>query len=243
MSQVRFRQDMWIPVRLTCLEIAIRHTPSYSLARVTLGGGEQVCAESGSMASMSLGMQIEAAAKGGVLKSLTRGVLGGESVFVSTYTAPAPGGFIELTPTLSGDITEVEITDDMALFITRGCWLASSPTIELDTKWGGFKNFFGGEGGFIIKAVGAGQVLLSCHGALDCFDLSETGPMTIDTGHVVAYDESVEIGIRKAAPGLVQSIKSGEGLVFDVQGSGRVWMQSRNPSGLASWIAGMHSHG
>jgi uncharacterized protein (AIM24 family) len=34
----------------------------------------------------------------------------------------------------------------------------------------------------------------------------------------------------------VQSFKSGEGLVFDFTGPGRVWTQTRNPNELMGWI-------
>ena len=59
------------------MEIALRQ-PSRFLTRVTLGAGEQMCAESGAMTSMSLEMEIDAGVKSGVLESLTRSVFGGK---------------------------------------------------------------------------------------------------------------------------------------------------------------------
>jgi uncharacterized protein (AIM24 family) len=44
------------------------------------------------------------------------------------------------------------------------------------------------------------------------------------------------MSIRKATGGLVQTFKSGEGLVFDFVGPGRVWSQTRNPNELLGWI-------
>ena len=41
----------------------------------------------------------------------------------------------------------------------QGSWLASSIEIELDTKWGGFKNVFGDEGGFLIRCSGTGKIV------------------------------------------------------------------------------------
>ena len=60
--------------------------------------------------------------------------------------------------------------------------------------------------------------------------------ITVDTGHMVAYDEGVTMSLRKASGGLVQSFKSGEGIVFDFTGPGRVWLQSRNPNEFLSFI-------
>jgi uncharacterized protein (AIM24 family) len=66
-------------------------------------------------------------------------------------------------------------------------------------------------------------VLLACYGALD-------------TVHVVAFDPSTTSQIRRVAGGVIQTLKSGEGFVFDFTGPGRVMTQSRNPSALQAWI-------
>jgi len=52
----------------------------------------------------------------------------------------------------------------------------------------------------------------------------------------VAYDTGVQVQVRKATTGMVQMFKSGEGLVMDFSGPGRVVTQSRNPNGLINWI-------
>jgi uncharacterized protein (AIM24 family) len=62
--------------------------------------------------------------------------------------------------------------------------------------------------------------------------------VTVDTGHVVAYDLGVRFQMRRAAQGRsIQSMKSGEGWVFDFYGPGRVLLQSRNPEAFARWVA------
>jgi uncharacterized protein (TIGR00266 family) len=109
--------------------------------------------------------------------------------------------------------------------------------VEVVTKWGGFKNMFGSEGGFILRCEGQGRVVFACYGALEIWDLQPGEHITIDTGHMVAYEESVGMNLRRATGGLVQSFKSGEGLVFDFEGPGRVWTQTRNPNELLGWIS------
>jgi uncharacterized protein (AIM24 family) len=48
------------------------------------------------------------------------------------------------------------------------------------------------------------------------------------------------MSIRKASGGgLIQSFKSGEGLVFEFSGPGKVWTQTRNPNELVGWLQGM----
>ena len=218
------------------MDVAIRHSPSFAAARITLGPNEAVRAESGAMMAMSSGLGVASSTQGGVLKGLKRSFLGGESLFVSTFTAPASGGWIDVAHHLAGDIVVAAIEPDQPMSITRGCWLASATGVDLDTKWGGFKNLFGGEGGFLVRASGSGTVLLACYGALDTVQLAEGEPVTIDTGHVVAFGPTVQSQIRRVAGGVVQTLKSGEGFVFDFTGPGWVMTQSRNPAALEAWI-------
>jgi uncharacterized protein (AIM24 family) len=63
------------------MQTEILYQPAYSLCRVTLSPGESMRAESGAMVSMSGGVQIETKATGGIMKSLGRSFLGGESFF------------------------------------------------------------------------------------------------------------------------------------------------------------------
>lgn len=219
------------------MEIATRHTPAYGVARLTLSGGEAVRVEAGAMMAMSDGVELSAKAEGGVMKSLKRAALGGESFFISTYTAPASGGWVDVAARLPGDISTYSIDPNHALFVSKGSWVANEQAIEINTKWGGFKNMFGSEGAFILRAEGAGQIVFACYGALEVWTLAAGQHITVDSGHMVAYEESVQMSLRKATGGLVQSWKSGEGLVFDFEGPGKVWTQTRNPNELLGWIS------
>lgn len=218
------------------MNVETRHSPSFAVGRVHLEPNEQLRVESGAMMAMSPGMMVEASTQGGLMKGLKRSVLGGESLFVTTYTAPPTGGWVDIAHHLVGDIIVAGVLPDQPMFVTKGCWLANSAGVELDTKWGGFKNMFGGEGGFLIHAAGQGTIVLACYGAIDTINLQPGESVTIDSGHVLAYGPTVTSQLRKVASGLIQSLKSGEGYVFDFTGPGWVMTQSRNPSALAAWI-------
>jgi uncharacterized protein (TIGR00266 family) len=219
------------------MEITVRHNPSFAVARVALDGGEAVKVEAGAMMATSGGVTLDAKMDGGLLKSLKRAALGGESLFVTTLTAPANGGWVDVAANLPGDVVVVPVADGRAVFIQRGSWLCSSAGVELDTKWGGFKNLFGGEGGFVVRAGGDGTVVLSCYGALDTIELAAGETVTLDTGHMVAYSDGIGMSIRTATGGAIGSVKSAEGLVFDFTGPGWVMTQSRNPAALISYLA------
>lgn len=220
------------------MQVQTRQGPAYGVARLTMGPNEPVKVEAGAMMAMSTGVSLQSKAEGGIMKSLRRAALGGESFFVSTYTAPTQGGFVDVAARLPGDVTHLAVVPGRALFIQKGSWLANESTINLDSQWGGFKNLFGGEGGFILRADGQGTVVFACYGALEVWNLDGGQSITVDTGHMVAYDDTITMAMRKASGGgLVQSWTSGEGFVFDFTGPGRVWTQTRNPTELMTWIS------
>jgi uncharacterized protein (TIGR00266 family) len=216
------------------MDVTIRHSPSFAVARCTLASGEAMKAESGAMSSMSSGVTIEAKMQGGLMKGLKRSMLGGESLFMSTLTAPSGGGWVEVAARLPGDLIVLPVGE--ALNLTKGSYLASSVETDIDTKWGGFKNLGGGEGGFLVHATGGGQVIVSCYGALDTVELRSGESVVIDSGHVVAFDPSTSYTTRKASSGMMNTLKSGEGFVMEFSGPGKVYTQTRNPGALVTWL-------
>lgn len=219
------------------MQTEIRHNPGFALARITLSGSETIRLQAGAMVMHSEGLELEAKMEGGLMKSLKRSVLGGESLFVSKYTAPASGGWVDVAATLPGDAFAVEVSGEY--FLTRGAYLASSDGLELDTKWGGFKNLAGGEGGFLVHVTGNGQLVAGCYGAADRHQLSAGETLIVDAGHLVAYSPGVTVTARKAAKGMMNTLKSGENMVYAMSGPGEVITQSRNPSALESWIVSL----
>lgn len=219
------------------VEIQIRHNPSFSVARILLGPGEPIRAESGAMMAMAVDTSLDARIEGGLMKGLKRSVLGGESLFITTATAGPQGGWIDLAPSLPGDVAVATITPDAPLLVQRGSFLAAEQGVEIDTKWGGMRNLIGGEGGFLLRASGQGEIVLSTYGALDRFQLAAGQQVVVDTNHMVAFSESVTMELRKASESAWKSMKSGEGLVFVFTGPGELMMQSRNPDEIVRYIA------
>jgi len=215
------------------MQSEIKYAPSYSLAMVTLTAGEAIQVESGSMVSMSPGIEMETKSKGGLLGGLKRSVLGGESFFLNTFTAPS-GGQITMAPALPGDIYHTQMAG-RTVFIQSGSYMASSPSIEIDTKWGGSKTFFSSEGLFLLRASGAGDLFVSSYGAIHEIDLGAGEHYTMDTGHMVAFEEGVGYEVRKVG-GWKSTLLSGEGLVVDLTGPGKVYMQTRSPQGFLAWL-------
>lgn len=217
------------------MDVQARHTPSFAVVRCTMAGGEAVRAESGAMMATSDGVAVEAKMQGGLMKSLKRSVLGGESLFITTFTAPPQGGWVDCAANLPGDAIVRTVGGGKTLNLSRGAFLVCESGVEIDTQWGGFKNLSGGEGGFLVHASGEGEVVAACYGALDTITLGPGEKVVVDSGHMVAYDDTVQMSTRRVA-GTVASMKSGEGLVLEFTGPGEVLTQTRNPSALISWL-------
>jgi len=216
------------------MQTEILYRPSYSIARVTLAANETVRAESGAMVGMSAGVIIETKMQGGLLKSLARSVLGGESFFVNTFRAGPAGGEILLAPSLPGDVFTLELTGE-SLLVQSGSYLASSEAVETDTKWSGAKTFFGGEGLIMLRCTGTGSLALSSFGAIHEMELAEGQTYTVDTGHLVAFTEKMGFHVR-AIGGMKSTIFGGEGLVVDLNGPGRVLLQTRSQGAFLDWL-------
>jgi uncharacterized protein (TIGR00266 family) len=210
------------------------HQPSYALLTVDLEADEQLVAEAGAMVSHTDGIGIETGASGGILGSLKRKAFGGESFFMNTFTAETPG-HVKLAPALPGDIVAQDLTDE-TLYVQSGSFMATQPEIDVDTKFGGARSFFAEEGLFLLALSGTGRTFLSSYGAIDRVDLDVDENYTVDTGHIVAFEEDVSWNVERVG-GLKSTLFSGEGFVCNFTGPGSVWTQSRSADALLSWLA------
>jgi len=217
------------------LNVDIRFSPSFAMATVKLNQGDGLQAEAGAMTGMSGGVQIETKAQGGLLGGLKRSVLGGESFFINTFTASAGPGDVIVAPALPGDIIHLPVDGSKAIMVQSGSWLAGEASVAVDTKWGGAKTFFSGEGLFLLRCSGAGDMLVASYGAVFEMDLAAGQSYKVDTGHIVAFDEGIGYEVNKVG-GWKSTILSGEGLVATFTGPGKLWQQSRSPADLVGWL-------
>lgn len=204
----------------------ILYQPSYSLLVTTLDVGESIVAEAGTMVSMSPNIQLTTASQGGVFAGLKRSLLGGESFFLNTFTAATGQGQVTLAPPLPGDIMQVPMSGG-DIFVQSGCYIAGTQDVQIDTSWAGARGFFSGEGLFLLKCSGMGDLFVSSYGAVHPVELQAGQEYVVDTGHMVAFDGSVGWNVRPVG-GIKQTLFSGEGLVCTFTGPGRVYLQTRS---------------
>jgi len=212
----------------------ILHQPAFALAVVRLQAEQSIMAEAGAMVSMSANVELQSQMKGGLMGAFKRAV-GGESAFVSTFTARGGPGEVTFAPGSPGDIAAIEMSNQM-FYVQSSSYLAGDVSLAIDTRWGGAKSFFGGEGLFVLQAQGSGLLLLSSFGAIHRKTLQPGERYVVDTGHLVAWEGSTQYALRKAASGFFRSLVSGEGIVAEFSGPGEILIQTRNLAALAGLL-------
>ena len=212
----------------------VLHQPSFSLAVLQLEAEQAIQAESGAMVSMSANVELQSQMKGGLFGAIKRAA-GGESAFISTFTARGGPGEVTLAPGAPGDIAAIELSGQ-PFFVQSSSYLAGDASLSVDTKWGGAKSFFSGEGLFVLLVQGQGLLLVSSFGAIHRKQLRAGERYVVDTGHLVAWEGSMQYTLRKAASGFFRSMMSGEGIVAEFSGPGELLIQTRNLAALAGLL-------
>jgi uncharacterized protein (TIGR00266 family) len=215
---------------------------------ITLDPRETVLAEAGAMLYMQDGIAMNTtldpnAQGGGLLGKIMGGakrVLSGDSFFVTTFTnqgvkrqdvafsAPYPG---KIQPM---DLREwggtVIAQKDAFLCAARGV----DVSIAFSRRIGA--GFFGGEGFILQRLQGDGLAFVHASGTLIEHTLAAGESLRVDTGCLVAMEQSVDYDIQMV-PGVKTALFGGEGLFFTkLTGPGRVVLQSMPFSRLADRI-------
>ncbi len=213
------------------MEYEILSKPSYSLLELRMKEGEEVLAEPGAMVYMK-GVELKTEAKGGIFGGLRR-MMAGESFFLNRYVA-VEDAILGLAPRYQGDITHVRV--EGTLYAQSGAFLAGDTSIDINDSWGGAKTFFSGEGLILLRLEGEGSAFLSSFGGIIEKEVEDT--FIIDTGHIVAFESSLDFRVRKVG-GLKETFLSGEGLVAEFYGEGKVWIQTRSIGEFVGWLASL----
>ncbi len=211
------------------MEYQIQYQPTYSALAVSLEQGERFVAEAGAMAWMSSNMKTETTTRGGVLQGLKRAMLAGESLFQNTYSPQGGPGEITLVPGSAGDVASYEVRET-ELILEKGAYLASTEGVRCDAKWDGLRGLFN-EGLFVLRVTGTGTVFFHSYGRLEQVDVE--GSYTVDNGYAVAWEPSLDYQLSHGPR--IRSFLFSDQLLLKFHGTGKVWVQSRSPQGLAAW--------
>lgn len=210
----------------------------------TLDKNEAIYTQSGGMSWQTEGIKMSTNAKGGVMQSLGR-MFTGESIFMSTFTAEQNDAKVAFATTVPGEIMPVEISPSNTLMVQKKAFLCAEPSVDLKItltkKFGA--GLFGGEGFILQKASGNGMLFLEVDGDPIVRELAPGEILKVDTGNVVAFEESVKYEIEMVK-GVGNILLGGEGLFLTrLVGPGKVILQSQNFGDFSSRILAMMPKG
>jgi uncharacterized protein (TIGR00266 family) len=215
---------------------------------VELDPGESAVAEAGAMMYKDSSVQMEtifgdgsaSSSAGGFMDKLLgagKRLLTGESLFMTVFThtgqgkahvafgAPYPGNIIPVPlPSVGGCLI---CQKDSFLCAAKGVSIG----IYLQRKI--LTGLFGGEGFIMQKLEGDGMVFAHAGGTIVDRKLKPGEVLHVDTGCIVALEQSVQFKIEQAG-NIKTALFGGEGLFFaTLRGPGRIWLQSLPFSRLA----------
>ncbi len=213
------------------VEYLIDKSPAYSVVKIKLNPGESLTLESGAYL-LHRGDVDVSTSTGGILSGIARSILGGESVFLNTFRARGPSE-VWAAPGVPGDIAVVEMRGE-TLYVQASSYLGHIGDMSVSVGYRGLKGLLAEGQLFWLKISGRGTLFINSFGAIDQIMLGPGERITVDNGHFVAMDASLKWGARKLG-GIKTFIAGGEGVVLDIEGPGRLWVQSR----VLPWFASL----
>jgi uncharacterized protein (TIGR00266 family) len=212
---------------------------------VELDPGETVQAEAGAMMYMESGIEMQTDLQGGLLGGLKR-VVSGESLFITAFTNGAPEKrHVSFAAPYPGKIVPLDLAETGPMICQRDAYLASAFGIEITvtfTRRLG-AGFFGGEGFILQRLSGDGLAFIHAGGTILEHDLGKGEVLSVDTGCLVAFQQSVDYDIKMVG-GIKSAFFGGEGLFLaTLTGPGRAYLQTLPFSRMADRIISASSFG
>jgi len=233
---MKFKWEMLKLFRDDVMKYEIKYSPSYSMLVVDLETGEKVTGEAGALTYMTPNIDIQTRLRErGILGSLGLKLLGGQSLFVNDYAAKGGSGQLGLVAAPVGDIKVLNVEPGRGYIIQKAAYLASTEGVELDVKWEGFTKGLFGQGLFMIKVYGSGDLFINTFGAIDTHKLGAGEELVVDNFHLVGFSSGCDYEVRKFG-GWKETILSGEGFVTNIRGPGEVYIQTKNLREFVDWL-------
>jgi len=170
--------------------------------------------------------------------------LAGESLAMQWFEASGDSGLVAFAGVLPGHMRVIELDGTKSWMAEKDAFVAAEGGVDFDIAFGGFKaGRKGGEGMVLERFSGVGTLIIA--GAGNFIDLNPAkygGKLQVDTGCVVAFEESIRYGVERVgglnAQTAMTAMFGGEGLsLATLEGDGQVIIQSMTFDGLATALA------
>ena len=100
-----------------------------------------------------------------------------------------------------GDITKLDVEPGSGYVIHKSGCLASVEDVDLDVKWEGFSKGLFGQGLFMVKVSGRGDLFVNTFGVIDHHKRGPGEEMVVDNFHLVAFSDYATIELRSSEDG------------------------------------------
>ena len=214
------------------------------IVRIKLKPGQEIYAEAGKMVyktpSVEWRTQMAGEGLGQKLFGALKRKLAGESLFMTHFRPSGGEGEIGLAGDFPGRIQAFELAAGQSILVQRDGFIVAEHTVQFDiafTKRLG-AGFFGGEGFILQKLTGPGVAFIHAGGDFLEFELGPDETLQVDTGCIVAFDESVTYDVQLAG-GIKTGLFGGEGLFLaTLQGPGKAIIQTMTLAKLRRELGG-----
>lgn len=199
----------------------------FQIAEVELDVDEFVQSEAGSMLYIDGDIEMDVRVPGGWVGGLKR-IFVGESLVLPVFKSKKNSSKVVFAPSFPAKIIELNISENLSWQAQKSSFLFAHGNVAINISF--VKKFrvgvFGGEGFILEKFTGNGKVFINCGGLAIERILAPDETVLIDSGCVVAFEESVTYDVKR-----LQSFKTalfgGEGLFMStLTGPGKIIIQS-----------------
>ncbi|MEL9969910.1 TIGR00266 family protein [Metallosphaera sp.] len=198
--------------------------------RVNLAQGEQFYADAGHMVMKNVTVSMQTRMRGGLLGGLKRALTGG-TFFVTEFYGP---GELILSGIFPGKVVPISL-EGRPILAEAHSFLGAESTVQYDSTLARLTaGLLGGEGLFLAKFSGVGNVFLHAYGGLIEKYLSPGETIQVEASHLMAFEQGMNYSVQLVG-GLRSILFAHEGLFFvTITGPGKVWLHTLTAEQLVS---------
>lgn len=167
-------------------------------------------------------------------------ILGGQSLFYTSYKGNKGGGTIAIGTDLPGDIIDIPINANEEWYISRGSYLCSTLNIVIEgtVKTQGIFGLIGASEGAVLPTIkttdgNSGKFWLGAYGSFEKIVLNSGQEIVVDNGYFLAAEKKMDYTIVNMGKTLTSAFFGGEGFGMKFLGPGTLYIQSKNISNFA----------
>lgn len=218
------------------MKIELKQRNSFPIVRVDLHPNEAFSAESAALVGMSPNITVETRVRPGQIKPYMPVQAGGELYFLNTYRAVETPGEVLLAPRNLGEVYSYSLGErDDRILITLDAFLGAAENVEIETAWRGASTIQINAGLQMLRCSGDGVLLLSSYGAVHTIELDENESYIVDRGHLVGFTDHVQMRVKQLG-GVRSTLLRGQEIVFEMEGPGKIYLQTRNQDLNVNWL-------